>query len=102
MTQAVFRQSVPAPVIVVPASPAPAATLVTVPVHCVMVDQVNPVVQVEQAARTWPFVPTDRAVGVEAAEADSKSPFAVKAVQETKVGVAHFMLTLHPVSTVST
>jgi hypothetical protein len=38
-----------------------------------------PLVAVEQANRVWPFVPTGNVVGVAAAEAESKSPFAVKA-----------------------
>jgi hypothetical protein len=37
----------------------------------------KPEAQAELAERTWPFVPTLRAVGVEAAEADKISPFAV-------------------------
>ena len=75
MTQVVSRQSVPDPVIVPPHNPAPAATLVTVPEQGVI--QLSPVEQAEFATRTCPFVPTERAVGVEAAVADSKTPLAV-------------------------
>ena len=39
--------------------------------------QVRPVEQAEQAAKTWPFVPTARAVGVLGAVPVIKSPFAV-------------------------
>jgi hypothetical protein len=85
-------------VIVPPVSPEPAATLVTVPEQGVI--QVNPVEQEEFAARTWPSVPTVRAVGVDAAVAESRTPFAVKALQETNDGVAHLTPVVHPESTV--
>ena len=62
-----FKAIVPVPVIVPPVKPVPAATDVTVPVHCVMAVHLRPEEQVESATRTCPSVPTAKAVGVDAA-----------------------------------
>lgn len=64
-----------------PVKPVPAMMLVTVPLPPPPAPQVKPEVQAAQAVRTWPSVPTAKAVGVEAALAEMSVAFAVNIEQ---------------------